>query len=446
MKEKVLQFDHVADYNVGGKSTIDLFAALDGAGEVSEKFVSEFKYLESISSEIEIKINCSGGSVVKGLNIINAILDCQVPTTSRIVGIAASMASVIALCTDKTVIADYALIMWHNPYSPTGDKQDDQLDAFAGMLRKIYSNRLGLDEKGIEEFMNGDDGKDGTWFNAEKALELGIVTEIEATEIQKSLEDNLSELEASFATEEIENELQGIAANLMLDKVEPKEKQNDTDKGDEEVVSAFNNSPINKKKGNMEGLEAISASLNIENADLEAIAAKVKEVVANNVSLEKINADKNGEIVAAKDSLVEKEIELVAATSEVEKANKRVIDVEAKFSDMEAKIVSFEAEKAEAHEKVIEDLVNDACDAGKFDTEAKSTWTTLLQGNFEFAKTAIAGLSTSEVKKVKLSDKVSASSEEVIAKVEVESKVDEPKAEFVSMEAKMAEIKKNNKR
>ena len=43
--------------------------------------------------------------------------------------------------------------------------------------------------------MNGEEGQDGTWFNAEKALELGLVSEIETTSRQDSLEESLANMD-----------------------------------------------------------------------------------------------------------------------------------------------------------------------------------------------------------------------------------------------------------
>merc|ERR1712194_633317 len=178
-----------------------------GKGEVAESFVNEFKYLESVSSEIDIKINSQGGSVMNGLSIVNTILDSKIPTTARIVGVVASMASVIALAADKTVMSDYAVLMWHNPFSPSGEAPSDQLMAFSSMLNKIYASRLGMSEEEVKSFMDGEDGKDGTWFNAEKAKSLGLISEIEKTGIQKTLEENLNSLESPVPSEDVVNEL-----------------------------------------------------------------------------------------------------------------------------------------------------------------------------------------------------------------------------------------------
>lgn len=445
MKQKTLEFDYVADYNIGGISTIELFSGLDHEGEVSKAFVAEFKYLESVSSEIIVKINSSGGSVVSGMNIVTTILDCKIPTTSRIVGVAASMASIIALATDKTSIMDYALYMAHNPFSPSGDAQDDQLSAFAGMLRVIYAKRLGMDEGDVEAFMNGDEGKDGTWYNAEKAQEV-FGFDVEDTGVQKSLEENLSELGQTFASEEIVNELHAIAAAITLseDKKIIEDSQqinplNDT----EEIVAATEDKKVSKKQNNSMKLDEISAVLNIEDATVEAIEARVKVIVANNTSLEESVASKNEELVAANKALSEKGVELATVSAELETAKTATSDVEAKVAGYEAKIAEFEASALKAHEAKIEGIVNDAADAGKITTEAKATWTGLLEASFESASAALEGLKPASAGKVKLSEQVSASAEE--KKEVVEEVKKEVEANLPSMSSLMREIDTKNK-
>jgi len=441
MKNISTDFNFVANIRAGGKSTIELFSGLDHDGETANTFVQEFKYLEGISSEIEIKINSSGGSVISGLNIVSTILDSNVPTVARVVGVAASMASVIALAADKTIISDYALLMIHNPFSPSGEAGDAQLEAFAGMLRKIYTNRLGLDEEGVEAFMNGEEGQDGTWFNAEKALELGLVSEIETTSRQDSLEESLVEFEENMMHEEVVNELQSIAAGFIEEKIT--KNTDDSENGTAEIIDSTNESVPNNLNNNFMSLDKISASLKIEDATMEAIEAKVTEIVANIDSLEKTVADKNAELVEANTKISEKEILLSDLSAELESAKSEKEGVEAKVEGLEAKIAEFEAEAKKAHAEKISEMVNSAADAGKISNEAKETWVGLLEASFETASVALEGLACANAGKVKLSEKVS---NKVEAEKTKEEPVKEVAAKLPTVDGLMKEIGKNPKK
>ena len=456
MKQKTLDLKYVADFSVGGISTIDLDCGLDNEGVVSRAFVKEFKYLSSVSSEIIININSSGGSVLTGLNIVTAILDCKIPTTSRITGVAASMASIIALAADKTIILDYALYMVHNPFSLTGEAQDDQLEAFAGMLRVIYSKRLGMDEDEVKAFMDGDQGKDGTWYNSDKQKDI-FKFEVEETMTQKSLEENISDLGDTVVSSEVVNELQLIAANITIDlgkdyitgsEEVTKEKQQVEPLNDTEVIVAAtkNKKVSNKNKIDHMDLSKISASLKIEDATVEAIEARVGEIIANNSSLEKTVAAKNEELVAANSSISEKDVVIAKVSAELETAITASTEVEATVSELKAKVGEFEAAAKEAHTAKIESIVSEAAEAGKITTEAKETWLGLLVASFDSASAALEGLAPSSAAKVKLSEKVSATIEdkkEVVAKVEEEIQA---KVVLPTINALMTEINSNPKK
>src|SRR4051812_9573897 len=69
--------------------------------------------------DIEVRINSAGGYVMEGLAIFNALVRAQQDgrkVTTFIDGLAASMASVIAMAGDERVMADNALMMIHNPW------------------------------------------------------------------------------------------------------------------------------------------------------------------------------------------------------------------------------------------------------------------------------------------------------------------------------------------
>lgn len=439
LNKETPKFDYVAAYNVGGESTMELFHGLDHEGWVSDNFISEFKWLEQHSSSIKIYINSVGGSVVNGLNVFSTILNSSIPTTAVVTGIAASMASVIALAADTLVMNDYSLLMWHLPYSPSGEAEDDQLKMFSKMLSKIYQERLNKTEEEILAFMEGEEGKDGTWFDATTALELGIISEIISTGTQKSLIKDVDELEAKFDASEVATKLHSIASSLNSPKKKNNKKENKDNSvnGTADVVVAKKSVPKQKKKNTMD-LTNISASLGIKNATEEAIEARVNEIVANNKALKKEVSEANKDLVAKGKSLTDSGIELAAVEAKLATSEAKALDVEAKVEGLEAKISAFEAEKAEAQTKNIEAIVNQAVKDGKISSDAEATWTGLLSADFDGASKALESLSVSNGGKVKLSNVVKESEAKVEAEVEDTS-------HFMSMKDTMAKINKDNK-
>jgi len=96
-----------------------------------------------------IEINSPGGNVWDGLAIYNMLRGRQAPVTTRVVGIAASIASIIALAGDTVEIADAALFMIHDPSGMVAGtseemrKMADALDQHAEVLAGIYSKVTG---------------------------------------------------------------------------------------------------------------------------------------------------------------------------------------------------------------------------------------------------------------------------------------------------------------
>ena len=122
-----------------------------------------------------VEINSPGGNVWDGLAIYNMLRGRQAPVTTRVVGIAASIASIIALAGDTVEIADAALIMIHDPSGMVaGSSEDmrkmaDALDQHAEVLAGIYRKKTGRSIESIRAAM-----KSETWFTADEAIQFGL--------------------------------------------------------------------------------------------------------------------------------------------------------------------------------------------------------------------------------------------------------------------------------
>jgi ATP-dependent Clp protease protease subunit len=94
-------------------------------------------------------------------------------------GLAASIASIIAMAGDEIRMAENAFMMIHDPWvvaAGTADElrgQADVMDKVQEKLVNTYVNRTGGDAEEIAGWM-----ADETWMNAEEALERGFVDSI----------------------------------------------------------------------------------------------------------------------------------------------------------------------------------------------------------------------------------------------------------------------------
>ncbi|MET4021470.1 head maturation protease, ClpP-related [Bradyrhizobium sp. S3.2.12] len=129
---------------------------------------------------LNINISSDGGDVVTGFAIYNMFARFPAKKIARIDGLAASMASVIAMVGDEIVMPSNAFIMIHNPWGGVVGEAD-QMRKFAGTLdmmqsniRDAYVKRTKLDPAEVGKMMDAE-----TWLTAEQAVKLGFATHIE---------------------------------------------------------------------------------------------------------------------------------------------------------------------------------------------------------------------------------------------------------------------------
>lgn len=128
---------------------------------------------------IRVEINSPGGDVWDGIAIYNALRTHPAKVTTRVDGIAASIASVIAQAGDHRVMLGGSQMMIHNAWGLTvGDHTDhaemsDVLSHQDGIIAGIYANRSGRSEDEFRALMNAE-----TWMTATAAVEAGLADEV----------------------------------------------------------------------------------------------------------------------------------------------------------------------------------------------------------------------------------------------------------------------------
>src|SRR5690606_23423313 len=148
-----------------------------GGGIAAERFVTDLQAIKA--PHIDVRINSVGGSVFEGNAIYNALARHPAHVDVYIDGIAASIASVIAMAGDRIHIAANAFIMIHNPHGVVwGEAADmrkmaDTLDTIRGSLVVRYARRTGQAAEKIAAWMD-----DERCFNADEAVAFGCADEI----------------------------------------------------------------------------------------------------------------------------------------------------------------------------------------------------------------------------------------------------------------------------
>lgn len=148
--------------------------------EVTPKqFQSDLKALGDIS-ELDIRINSGGGSVFAGQTIYALLKSHKAFKTVYIDGLAASIASIIAMAGDKVVMHEGSMLMIHNPWSSVwgGDAEEfrqtaELLDKIKDALVNIYATKTFLTTDKIRDLMDEE-----TWMTADEAVMWGFANEV----------------------------------------------------------------------------------------------------------------------------------------------------------------------------------------------------------------------------------------------------------------------------
>lgn len=127
------------------------------------------------SGDVVLNINSPGGDVFEGLAIYNLLREHPGKVTARIIGLAASAASFIAMAADEIQIGKAASLMIHNTQSiAVGDRHDmretaDWMEQFDNMLAEIYADRTGKKAGDISALLDAE-----TWILGANAVEQGF--------------------------------------------------------------------------------------------------------------------------------------------------------------------------------------------------------------------------------------------------------------------------------
>lgn len=139
------------------------------------------------NEELEIRINSPGGSVFQGWAIHNALKEYTGKKIIHIDGVAASMASVIALAGDEVHMSENALFMIHNPSSLTQGsaselrKEADLLDKIKTVMVESYHKKTGIEKNKLIEMLDAE-----TWFDANEAKESKFVDTVKGQVLTQS--------------------------------------------------------------------------------------------------------------------------------------------------------------------------------------------------------------------------------------------------------------------
>lgn len=177
----VVIYDDIGFFGVSARQVHDALARADGG-------------------EVTVWINSYGGDVYDGIAIYNELLAYRGKVRVRVMGIAASAASLIAMAGDTIEIAANAEIMIHNAWTiGLGDADDmralaERLDQIDGNLAATYSARTGIAAEEVAAMMAAD-----TFLGGSAAVAMGFADSLIALAEPEEEDDDEEEIAASIA-------------------------------------------------------------------------------------------------------------------------------------------------------------------------------------------------------------------------------------------------------
>ena len=164
--------------------SINIFGDIIG-GEAERWFESEVTpqqivdELKAANGEpVEVNINSNGGDVAGGLAIANALKGYKGEVTCNVLGLAASMASVIACAGKRLCMGQGAFLMIHNPWTVTMGNAEDlrkdaaTLDKMRDSIVTFYQSKSTKTAEELKELMDAE-----TWISREMANDFGFEVE-----------------------------------------------------------------------------------------------------------------------------------------------------------------------------------------------------------------------------------------------------------------------------
>lgn len=181
-----------------------------GGGVTAKKVASQ---LRAIAGPVEVQINSPGGDMFEGIAIYNVLREHPHDVTVKVMGMAASAASIIAMAGDTVEIGAASFLMIHNCWVlAMGNRHDmretaEFLEPFDAAMVDVYAARSGQKSEDIAKWMDAE-----TFMSGSQAIERGFADALLAAD--KITTDDKAKAEDRRVNELRAMELQLVSAGL----------------------------------------------------------------------------------------------------------------------------------------------------------------------------------------------------------------------------------------
>jgi ATP-dependent Clp protease protease subunit len=264
------------------------FDAEEGQGVDGSLFQEELLMLDSMGKKrIQVWINSPGGVVMDGYNIYSTILKTKTKVDTYCLGIAASIAAVIFQAGRNRIMADYSVLMYHNPY---GGSDNEQLSKMRDSIATMVANRVGKEKDEVLRMMDKT-----TWIQPNEALATGLCDMVDNSAEHNKKRVVLSGEPMAMWRQgaEVLNSIFKQNDKTMYTKVT--NKLGLMDGVSEDVVIEAINTIENKVKAQSESITELENSLKEKKAECEELENKLNEYKAKAEAAEAAEAKAKAE-------------------------------------------------------------------------------------------------------------------------------------------------------
>ena len=166
----------------GGDNVITMFEPIgydywtDG-GVTARKVTAQLRAIGD--RPVEVQINSGGGDMFEGLAIYNVLREHPQDVTIKIMGMAASAASIIAMAGDQVEIGAASFVMIHNCWVVAAGNRHDFLETAAWLapfdqaMTDVYVHRTAQKAAEVAKWMDAE-----TWMSGTTAIANGFADEL----------------------------------------------------------------------------------------------------------------------------------------------------------------------------------------------------------------------------------------------------------------------------
>lgn len=172
-----------------GDNVITMFGPIGedfwtGEGVTAKRVTAQLRTIGA--RPVEVQINSFGGDMFEGIAIYNVLREHPQEVTIKVMGMAASAASIIAMAGDRIAIGVASFIMIHNCWVMAAGNQYDFaemaefLAPFDSAMADVYAQRTGIEPAEIAKMM-----RDDTYMSGTVAIDKGFADELLSSEKMK---------------------------------------------------------------------------------------------------------------------------------------------------------------------------------------------------------------------------------------------------------------------